>query len=75
MTLGRYPEGVPETYRIAPETFDSDEPFPRFPEIAPSLGLATVDLAGSVVADDFDGDGFIDLLTSSADTDRSLQLF
>ena len=75
MTLGRYPEGVPEAYRIAPETFESDEPFPRFPEIAPSLGLATVDLSGSVVADDFDGDGFIDLLTSSADTDRSLQLF
>jgi len=75
MTLGKYPEGVTAKYRIPPEVFASDEPFPRFREIAPDLGLATFDLAGGAIADDFDGDGLLDVLVSTSDTAASMHVY
>ena len=68
MTLGKYPDGVPAPWRIYPQAFASEEPFPRFPNIAPRLGIATLNLAGGAIADDFDGDGDFDLMLSSSDT-------
>ena len=64
MTLGQYPDQVPEAYRIDPEKF-SGEAFPRFANVASELGLATSSLCGGVVADDFTGNGAIDLLVSN----------
>jgi hypothetical protein len=75
MTLDEYPDGVPEEYLIPEETFDSDEPFPRFVNIAASLGLDTFDTAGGAIGDDFDGDGFIDLVVSSIDTSGQMRYF
>ncbi len=75
MTLGKYPEGVPEPYRISPAVFESDEPFPRFREIAPRLGLGTFDLAGGSIVDDFDGDGLLDLVESTSDTGSPVRVF
>ena len=75
MTLGRYPDRVPAAYRIPPEAFASDEDFPRFPNVAPKIGLATFSLAGGVVADDFDGDADLDLLVSSSSLSGQLRLF
>lgn len=74
MTLGTYPEGVPERDRIAPETFDSDEEFPRFKEIAPRVGLSTRSLCGGAIADDFNDDGLLDIVTSNWDTKGQLKL-
>ena len=69
MTLGRYPEGLPPRYRIPPEIFASEEEsFPRFENVAPDLGLATFNLSGGVVFDDFTGDGLLDLFTTTFDT-------
>lgn len=64
MTLGEYPHGVPEEFRIPPEKFESEEDFPRFANVAAGLGIATVSLAGGAVAGDFDGDHHLDILTS-----------
>ena len=75
MTLGTYPDGVAEAYRIDPSVFASDEPFPRFVDIAPDVGLTHVDLAGGALADDFDGDGLIDLLISSSHTAGQLRFY
>jgi hypothetical protein len=50
MTLGGYPDDVLPEYLIPPESFDSDEPFPRFVDVAPQLGLSIVDLAGGAVS-------------------------
>lgn len=65
MTVGEWPEGAPEALRMPPASFASDYPLPRFRDIAPDLGLAVSSLAGGVVADDLDGDGYLDLMVSS----------
>jgi len=75
MTLGSYPDGVPESLRIAPRAFESDQPFPRFPEVAASRGLDVFGLAGGVVTEDLDGDGLLDMMISSSDVRGQLRLF
>ncbi len=38
---------------------------PRFVDVAPAAGLATLGLAGGVVTEDLDGDGLLDVMVSS----------
>jgi len=68
MTLGEYPDGVPAEDRLPPRFFASDEPFPRFENVAARARLNTFSLSGGVVADDFDGDGDLDLVVSDWDS-------
>ena len=72
MYLGTYPQGVPKAYRLAPASFASDEPFPRFPNIAGRAGLAKFSLSGGAVIDDFDNDGYLDIFTTTFDIDGPL---
>lgn len=65
MTLNQYPDQVPQKWLVAPETMLAGSEFKTFENIAGSVGLDTMGLAGSVVVEDFNGDGFLDLLTSS----------
>ena len=65
MTLGEYPGKVPARWLIDPKYFASDYNLPRFPDIAGNLGLDVDGLAGGVVVDDFDHDGFLDLMVSA----------
>jgi hypothetical protein len=65
MTLGEYPDKVPERWRIPPAAFESEASLPAFTDIAPLLGLDVVGAAGSVVAEDWNGDGYLDLMVSS----------
>ncbi|MEM1097007.1 MAG: CRTAC1 family protein [Bacteroidota bacterium] len=65
MTLGQHPDALPEAVQIAPEQMADEATFPRFQDIAPNLGIATVGLSGGAIMDDFDGDGFLDLMASS----------
>lgn len=65
MTLGQFPAGVPEEYRISANAFESETEFPRFKNTAGQVGLNTRSLAGGSVVDDFDGDGDLDVMTSS----------
>ncbi len=75
MTVGGYPDAVPESYRLPPETFESAETIPRFANIAPMLGLDTFDMCGGAIADDFDNDGYLDIVVSTWDTQGQLRLF
>ncbi len=75
MTLGCYPVDVPEKFLIPPEKFESSQPFPRFVNVAADLGLNTVGLAGGAIVDDFDCDGFLDLVVSDSDPKVELRYF
>ena len=75
MTLGQHPAGVPPKYLIPPKVFASEYEIKRFPDIARGLGLDLNTLAGSVVMDDFDNDGFLDLMISSMGLRDQLRLF
>jgi hypothetical protein len=75
MTVGGYPGDVPERHRIPPRVFESAERFPRFVNIAPRIAIDVFGLAGSLVVEDFDGDGLLDLALSSWDPRAQLRLF
>ena len=75
MTVGAYPDGVPERHRIGPAAFQSAEDPGRFWDVAASAGLGRVDNAGGSVADDFDGDGLLDVVMSSRDPCEPLRFF
>lgn len=65
MKLGKYPQAVPAPYLVPPAIFESKEGVGRFTNVAPSLGLDLVDISGGMLVDDFDNDGFLDVITSS----------
>ena len=65
MTLGRFPEAVPERWRLPPESLRSEAEVGRFHDRAPALGLDVVGLSGGCAVEDFDGDGHLDLIVSS----------
>ena len=77
MTLGEYPEKVPQKYLIPLDTFHSKLDVGRFENVAPLVGLTArgPNLAGGSVFDDFNGDGLPDLFTTSLDADLGASLF
>lgn len=72
MTLGEYPEGVPKRWLIPADVFKSDYDIKRFPDVAPQLGLDILGRAGGCALEDFDGDGYLDLMASSYGLDREM---
>jgi len=74
MTLGEYPAGVPARWLIPPERFGADHDLGRFPDVAANVGLNVDGLAGGVVMDDFDHDGFLDVMISAWGFEKRDQL-
>ena len=75
MTIGEYPDGVPDDVRIDPEVFASAVDFPRFVDVAPDRGINSFDNCGGAIAEDFDRDGHLDVLSSSWNVADELRLF
>ena len=75
MTIGGYPERVPQSYLLPPTTFQSTEVMPRFDNIAPYLGLDTFDLSGGAIIDDFDNDSYLDIVVSTWDPAGQIRFF
>lgn len=75
MTLGKYPDHVPSSLLIPPSAFASEHDIGRFVDVAGKVGLDVDDLAGGVVFEDFDADGFLDLMVSSASLQGQLRVF
>jgi len=75
MTLGEYPGGVPRAHLISPDVFAPKAEFPRFEEIGTEVGVNTFNLCGGAVIEDFDGDGHLDILSSTWDSGGPLHLF
>jgi hypothetical protein len=76
MTVGTYPDGVPEPFRIPERVFAPEAADVRpFSNVAHQLGLDHRSMAGGAVVDDFDGDDYLDILTSSWDTSEPLRWY
>jgi len=75
MTLGEYPQKVPEQWLVPSKVFDSEYNLPRFPNIAGDVGLDLEGLAGGCILDDFDNDGFIDIIYSPWNLDGQIRYF
>ncbi len=75
MALGTYPQGVEKDHLLSPDLFSSDVDFPRFTDVAMGTGVAVNDISGSVVMEDFDKDGYLDLMVSSYGLDDQLRLY
>jgi hypothetical protein len=66
MQLGRYPHDVPAKWLVPEKLFKSDAAFPEFPEVAMFAGIDVTGRSGGAIMEDFDGDGFLDLMVSSS---------
>ena len=75
MTVGDYPNRVPKEYLIPSSQLLAGEPFKKFANVAEQKGVATFSLSGGAVADDFDNDGFIDLVVSDYSPGAQLKFF
>ncbi|MFQ5720162.1 MAG: CRTAC1 family protein, partial [Acidobacteriota bacterium] len=75
MQAGVYPDDVPAAYLIPPQRFASRADVGRFRDVAPELGINTFDQAGGSITGDLDGDGLIDIVTSTMDPRGPLSYF
>lgn len=77
MVLGDFPDGVPTDYRIDSDFVDTyygqrrrdaetRHAHLRFEDRAHALGVAVDDAGKGVAVEDFDGDGFLDLVTGGS---------
>ena len=65
MTVGEYPAQVPAAWLIPPSAFESDYDIGRFHDVTAEVGLDVVGLAGGAIMEDFDGDGYLDVMVTS----------
>ncbi len=75
MTLGQYPAEVPAKYLIPPSAFESKEDIGRFVDVAARAGLKTLSSAGGAIADDFENNGLLDVVTSDASSCGNMHYF
>jgi hypothetical protein len=75
MTLGIPAAELPADLRASPGLFESEYPLPRFMDRAAAAGIVDHRLAGGAILEDFDGDGDLDLVTSSAGLTDDMKYF
>jgi hypothetical protein len=75
MTLGDYPQKVPAPFLIDEKRFASEYDIKRFEDVAPNVGLDVTNHAGGTVMDDFDGDGYFDIVISGQNPLDQLKFF
>ena len=75
MTLGQYPLQVPEKFRLPEQYFSNDVDFPKFKDIGADLGVAENQKAGGTCVDDFNNDGYLDIIASSWGFDDQIKYF
>lgn len=75
MTLGEYPQKVPKQLLIPNLNSDSISSVKPFIDIAGSLGLDIKGRAGGVIIDDFNNDGYLDIITSGWDLSDPMHYF
>ncbi|HEX5151948.1 MAG TPA: CRTAC1 family protein [Parafilimonas sp.] len=67
MTMGKYPQGVPGAYIIKGLDSDTSHLVKPFIDAAVNTGLNTKNMAGGSIIEDFNNDGYLDIVTSGWD--------
>lgn len=67
MTLGRYPQGVPSQLLLPGLDADTSSLVKPFEDVAVNVGLNTTNFAGGNIIEDFNNDGYLDIVTSGWD--------
>ncbi|MFN5251126.1 MAG: FG-GAP repeat domain-containing protein [Bacteroidota bacterium] len=75
MTLGEYPQAVPEKFRIPIATFEGKGNEGKFKDRAIDLGLDIDGLAGGSIIEDFNNDGSLDIFCTSYGLTDQCHLF
>lgn len=65
MTIGEYPNKVPKRWLIPNIDKSKKVILPEFTDFAMRLGVNHTGLAGGVIVDDFNNDGYLDIMASS----------
>ena len=73
MTTGGYPAKVPPGLLLKTDTVSAE--IQPFKEVAMNLGLAVTKISGGSIVDDFDNDGYNDIITSSASLAEPMHYF
>ncbi|MFW5955550.1 MAG: CRTAC1 family protein, partial [Rhodothermales bacterium] len=74
MALGEWPDGGHPRFLLR-NLQEKGTSFPRFLEMARSAGMAGESISGGVSADDFNGDGLLDLLVTSYGLHDQMRLY
>lgn len=75
MTIGTYPQGVPEKWLVPSAAFTSEVQIPKFTNVAANVGVDTFSLSGGVIVDDFNNDDLLDIVVSSYAPWGQLRIF
>ena len=75
MQLGRYPQDVPPRWLVPESRFASEHKVPEFAETAAAAGIDITSHAGGVIVEDFDGDGWLDVMVTSSGPLDQMHLF
>jgi hypothetical protein len=75
MTLGGYPKTVPAEFLIPGLDADTAFKVKPFTDIAADLGLDINGRAGGIIVDDFNNDGYLDIITSGWGLDDPMHYF
>ena len=75
MTLGRYPQDVPKEFLLPNLDTDTGLKVKPFTDMAGDLGLNINGRAGGIIVDDFNNDGYFDIVTSGWDLSDPMHYF
>lgn len=75
MTLGEYPFNVPKEYLLPGLEGDTEIRVKPFQDVASSLGLDVNNTAGGSIVEDFDNDGYLDIVSSGMDLEDEMHYF
>ncbi|MBN4072455.1 CRTAC1 family protein [Crocinitomix catalasitica] len=75
MTLGQYPDSVPEKYFIDFNHYPQYEDLPYFKNLGGELGVDLLTFYGASIVEDFNNDGFLDIFTTSTDLETNVVLY
>jgi hypothetical protein len=75
MTLGEYPHGVPKPWLIAGLDEEGSTKVKPFSEMATDLGIDVSNRAGGSIVEDFNNDGYLDIITSAWGLDDPMHIY